>query len=84
MQYSGRQADLSYHGYAVLNDFYTLLKLPNVEFGDVLGWNMGMVYDMQWYAWVEFNHRRVELDDGLHCYILEILTEPVPDFDENY
>ena len=76
--------DLSFHGYAVLNDFYTLLDLPNVEFGDILGWNIGMIYDMQWYGWVEFNHRRVVLDDGLHCYILEILTEPIPNFDEEY
>ena len=74
--------DLSYHGYATLNEFYDLLKLPNTDFGDILGWNAGMVYEMQWYSWVEFNHRRVELEDGLHCYILEILTEPIPDFED--
>ena len=76
--------DVSFHGYAVLNDFYKYLNLPSRDFGDVLGWNMGMVYDMQWYAWIEFNHRRVELEDGMYCYILEILTEPIPNFDEEY
>ena len=74
--------DLSYHGYAYLNEFYNLLKLPQTDFGDILGWNACIVYDMQWYAWIEFNHRKVELEDGMECYILEILTEPIPDFED--
>jgi hypothetical protein len=41
-----------------------------------------MIHEYQWYAWVEFNHRKVVMDDGLECYIIEILTEPVPDFEE--
>lgn len=74
--------DFSYHGYAVLNEFYDLLKLPHTEYGDILGWNSFMVHEYQWYSWIEFNHRKVVMDDGLECYILEILTEPVPDFED--
>jgi hypothetical protein len=74
--------DLSYHGYACLNELYALLRLPTTDYGEILGWYAGMVYDMQWYAWIEFNHRKVELEDGMECYILEILTEPVPEFDD--
>ena len=74
--------DLSYHGYATLNEFYDLLNLPHTDFGDILGWCSMMIHEYQWYAWVEFNHRKVVMDDGLECYILEILTEPVPDFEE--
>lgn len=76
--------DLSYHGYATLNEFYALLKLPETEYGDILGWNADMINEMQWYKWVEFNHRKVILDDGLECYILEIMTEPVPNFEDYY
>lgn len=76
--------DLSYHGYATLNEFYDLLKLPMTDYGDILGWNASAVHEMQWYSWVEFNHRRVELEDGMYCYILEILTEPIPNFEDYY
>lgn len=74
--------DFAYHGYALLNEFYDLLKLPRTDFGDVLGWCASMMYDSQWYVWIEFNHRKVELEDGMECYIIEILTEPVPDFED--
>ena len=74
--------DFTYHGYACLNELYALLKLPQTPYGEVLGWSAYAVHDMQWYSWVEFNHRKVEMDDGLECYILEILTEPIPNFED--
>lgn len=73
--------DFQYHGIAVLNEFYDLLKLPRTEFGECLGWSTCWLCETQWYAFIEFYHRKVELEDGMECYILEILTEPVP---ENY
>ena len=76
--------DFSYHGYAVLNEFYDLLKLPRTPYGDILGWAAWEIHDRQWYSWIEFNHRKVELEDGMECYIIEILTEPRPDFEEDY
>ena len=74
--------DFAYHGYAVLNEFYDLLKLPRTDYGDVLGWNASMLYECHWYSWIEFNHRKVEMEDGMECYILEIVTDPVPDFED--
>lgn len=76
--------DFSYHGYVVLNEFYDLLKLPRTDYGDILGWAAWEIHDRQWYSWIEFNHRKVELEDGMECYIIEILTEPRPDFEEDY
>ena len=76
--------DFTYHGYATLNELYDLLKLPHTDYGDILGWAAWEVHDRQWYSWIEFNHRKVVMDDGLECYILEILTEPIPDFEEDY
>lgn len=74
--------DFAYHGYAVLNELYDLLKLPRTDYGDILGWNSYMLHEYQWYSWIEFNHRKVIMDDGLELYILEIITDPVPDFDD--
>lgn len=77
--------DFQYHGIAVLNEFYELLKLPKTEFGERLGWSMTWLCETQWYAFIEFYHRKVELEDGMECYILEIQTEPVPeDCFDNY
>lgn len=74
--------NLSCHGYACLNEFYDLLKLPQTDFGDILGWHADSVQVTQWYIWIEFYHRKVELEDGMECYILEISTEPVPNFED--
>ena len=65
-------------GYAYLNELYEFLGLSATEYGSVLGWaplDEGMY-------WIEFNHRKVVMDDGLECYILELPFEPRIDFDE--
>jgi hypothetical protein len=74
--------NLMYHGYANLNEFYDLLKLPTTDYGDILGWNADGIHVMQWYTWIEFYHHKVEMEDGLECYILQISTEPVPNFED--
>lgn len=77
--------DFQYHGIAVINEFYDLLKLPKTDFGEYLGWSVNWLCEAQWYPFIEFYHRKVELEDGLECYIIEILTEPVPeDYFDNY
>lgn len=74
--------DFQYHGCACLNEFFALLGLPQTDYGDVLGWTTAFVSEMQWYSWIEFYHKKVEMEDGMECYILEILTEPIPNFEE--
>ena len=74
--------DLSYHNYAALNEFYDLLKLEIVDYGDILGWNTFELMDRNCFSWIDFRHRKVELEDGLECYIIEIITEPIPNFEE--
>lgn len=76
--------DFAYHGYACLNELYALLGLPQTPYGDILGWSTDTVHEHQWYTWIDFNHTKVTMDDGLECYILEILTEPIPDFEYDY
>lgn len=66
-----------------LNEFYELLGLEPVDYGDFLGWSTYYLCDMQWNSWVEFEHTKVVLDDGLECTIISIGIEPTFDF-ENY
>lgn len=68
---------------AFLNEFYELLGLEIVDYGDYLGWSLAEITEMQWYCWVEFEHRKIVMDDGLECMIITMLTEPTFDF-ENY
>lgn len=65
-------------GYSVLNELYEFLGLETTDYGSVLGWaplDDGMY-------WIDFNHRKVVLDDGLECYILEMPFAPSYDYDE--
>lgn len=63
-------------GYCYLNELYEFLGLEETDYGSVLGWTPT---DEGEY-WIEFNHRKVTLDDGLECYILEMPFEPTYDF----
>lgn len=59
-------------GYATLNELYDFLGLEKIDCGDVLGWaplDEGMY-------WIDFNHRKLVMEDGLECYILEMPFEP--------
>lgn len=67
-------------GYSVLNELYEFLGLETTDNGSVLGW---MPTDEGEY-WIDFNHRKVVMDDGLECYIIEMPFEPKPDFNEWY
>lgn len=66
-------------GYSYLNELYEFLGLETTDYGSVLGWTPT---DEGEY-WIEFNHRKVVMDDGLEVYILELPFEPTYDFLEN-
>lgn len=68
---------------AFLNDFYDLLGLEEVDYGNYLGWSTFELVETQWYCWVEFEHTKVTMDDGMECTIISLWTEPTFDF-ENY
>lgn len=65
-------------GYAYLNELYEFLGIEETDYGSVMGW---APHDDGMY-WIEFNHRKVVMDDGLECYILEMPFEPTYDFFE--
>ena len=65
---------------ASLNEFYEMLGLsPKDEYSE-LGWSVPMMEDTYWHPWIEFDHRKVVMDDGLECYILAMPLEPFVDY----
>ena len=75
--------DLSEGGGVFLNEFYEYLGLDTVDYGDYLGWSSCELIESTWYCWIEFDHRKVVMDDGLECTIISMHFEPTFDF-ENY
>ena len=66
-----------------LNEFYDLLGIDTTDYGNYLGWSSFELVETYWYCWVEFEHTKTVMDDGLECYIITMLKEPTFDF-ENY
>lgn len=64
-----------------LNVYFRLLGLEETEYGEYVGWSAGQLYDTYWTSWIEFYQEKVVMDDGLECYIVNVL-EPLADFDD--
>ena len=73
---------LSVHGVAYLNEFYELVGLPITDYGDHLGWSAAGMYEMYREQWLDFNHEKIILDDGLEVYLITYGQEPIPGFEE--
>lgn len=73
--------EISVGGAAYLNEFYSLLGIPLVDYGDYLGWSSTALHEMYWEAWVDFAHEKVVMDDGLECTLIQ-MTDPFPEFEE--
>lgn len=66
-----------------LNEFYDLLGIEQVDYGDYIGWIDCQLVEDTWYSWLDFIHTKVVMDDGLECTIITFGYEPTFDF-ENY
>lgn len=60
-----------------LNDFYVLLGIDRVDYGDYLGWSMDKIVEIQRNSWIDFRHQKVIMEDGLECTIISMYTEPI-------
>lgn len=72
---------LAQYGEASLNDFYEYLGLDAVEIGDALGWSQEIICDFYQPSWIDFEHQLVTMDDGMECYIINILVSPKSGYD---
>lgn len=54
-----------------INEFYDFLGIDHIPGGDDVGWVLDPGYDNDGgCAWIDFTHQKVELEDGLECYII--------------
>lgn len=53
-------------GGCYLNEFYEFLGLEETEAGSTIGWAIGDDF-----YWIDFDHHKVMLEDGMECYIIE-------------
>ena len=72
---------ISVWGGAELNEFYELLDVPPVDYGYHLGWSAGGLMETTWNDWLDFEHKKVVMDDGLECYIVTMVVEPMFDYE---
>lgn len=72
---------LAQEGEACLNDFFEYLGLDETEVGDALGWSQEGICDFFQPAWIDFEHQLVTMDDGMECYIINILVKPKEGYD---
>ena len=68
-------------GGARLNDFYELLDIPSFEGGQCLGWSTGGLTMSSWSTWLDFEHEKTVLDDGLECYIITFADDPMYEYE---
>lgn len=72
---------LSQSGGASLNDYYDLLEIDREDYGEFMGWSSAQMYETYWDAWLYFHHTKVEMDDGIECYIVDF-TDPFIDYED--
>ena len=71
--------NLAIRGWACLNEFYEFLDIPKVDYGDDIGWSLDIGPIEYGYSWVDFEHKLVEMEDGLQCMNLYFPFEPTAD-----
>lgn len=66
--------NFSIGGYVTLNDFYEFLGLEETDLGDTIGWSIDCITDDL--NWIDFDHYKTVLDDGLECYVIDMMYHP--------
>ena len=72
---------ISLWGGANLNEFYEYLDIPQVDYGKYLGWSSGSLMETAWSDWLDFEHTKAVMDDGLECYIISVSVEPMYEYE---
>lgn len=74
-------------GYATLGDFYILLGVPeeNIpENAHLIGWCWEAGCNIYGYQWIDFEHRDVEMEDGMKFVEIRTPFEPENEFMDSY
>lgn len=60
-----------------INDFYEFLGLEPVKNGDNIGWPTEEMFE-DGFLWIDFDTSLTKLDDGMQCYVISAMFDPVP------
>ena len=71
---------LQCNGRVYLNEYYEFLGLEPSPGGTELGWSSDILESHYCAEWIEFDHEKVILEDGLECCIITLRYEPMIDF----
>lgn len=63
-------------GDVTLNEFYEFLGIDKVDCGDDIGWSADELMESG-IMWIDFENTRAVMDDGLECYVISSMFEPV-------
>ena len=69
---------LNFKGEIDVNTFYEFLGLDPVENGNEIGWNMDYLMYAFDSMWIDFDNQMTQMEDGMECYILSMMEEPMP------
>ena len=72
---------ISVWGGADLNEFYNMLGIEPVDYGNYVGWSSGSLYECTWNDWLDFYHEKSEMEDGMECTIITFSFEPMFDYE---
>lgn len=69
---------LAVRGWVTLNEFYTLLGLPEVPDGDEKGWDQCVGYEYYGYSWVDFTHADYFTQSEVRVTEIQMVVGPHP------
>lgn len=69
-------------GDTCLNELYSFLGLSTTDEGYLLGWSCSYLVEDYESPWIDFDHRRVRLDDGSECYIIDTPLPPIMGYED--
>ena len=72
---------ISLWGGANLNEFYEHLDIAPTDYGEHLGWSSGYLMESVWSDWLDFEHKKVLIDDDLECCIISMSIDPMFDYE---
>lgn len=73
---------MAYAHSAYLNEFYELLGLEPMDYGEFLGWFCNEICDTYKESQIKFDHSKIIMDDGLEVTIIRMCTEPTFYFED--
>lgn len=68
--------------YAYLNEFYEELGIEPIDSGYKYGWSSESNMERYWQSWIDFDHEKVSLEDGMECIIIVMNVEPKFNFED--